>query len=370
MPRLIALDLPAGPEFVAAVAGAWDAGDAVFPVDRRLPARARRELLDAVRPTHVCTSDGVTALGDGLPAESGDAVVIATSGTTGAPRAAVLTMEALAASTAMTAVALRITASDRWLLCLPPAHIGGFGVVAKALLGKLPIDALEGFDARAVEAAGRAGATLVSLVPAVLGRLDASVFRVILLGGSAMPDERPPNSIATYGMTETAGGVVYDGRPLDGVDLRIGDDGEVFVSSPTLLRGYRHGPAQFTDDGFLATGDLGSMEDGALRIEGRMDEVIITGGQKVWPQRVEAVLAAHPDVTDVRVVGRPDPTWGNIVVAEVVSVSPPSLDELRGLVEEELPSYMAPRAMTLVGAVPRTALGKIRRDRFAEFGTP
>lgn len=370
MPRLVALDLPAGPAFVTAVARAWDRGHAVFPLDQRLPPPERSRLLAVTQPTHIQTADDLIAMPGGRPVDEGDAVVVATSGTTGAPKAAVLTMAALEAATRMTAGAIGVGPGDRWLLCLPPAHIGGFGVVARALLGSVPIEALDGFDAPVVERAGREGATLVSLVPAVLGRLDPSVFRVILLGGSAIPRDRSANSIATYGMTETAGGVVYDGVPLDGVRIRTSDDGQVFVSSPTLLRAYRNAPAGLTPDGFLATGDLGTFQDGVLHIEGRMDEVIVTGGQKVWPQRVEAVLATHPDVTDVRVVGRPDPTWGSIVVAEVVVTAPPTIDALRGLVEEELPAYMAPRELVIVDAIPRTALGKMRRGRFAETETP
>lgn len=370
MTRLVALDLPAGPGFVAAVADAWDAGDAVFPVDRRLPAPERARMLDAVRPTHVQTPDGLSVWEGGAPAEPGDAVVIATSGTTGAPKAAVLTVDALTAATVVTATALSITGEDRWLLCLPPAHIGGFGVVARSLLGGLPLDALDGFDADAVESAGREGATLVSLVPAVLGLLDPQVFRVILLGGSAMPDERPANSIATYGMTETAGGIVYDGLPLDGVDLKLDSSGQVLLRSPTLLRGYRTDSSPLDAEGFFPTGDLGSLDGGVLSIEGRMDDVIVTGGQKVWPERVEAVLRLHPDVDDVRVVGRPDPTWGHLVVAQIVASAPPSLDTLRGLVGDELPRYMAPRGLEVVAAIPRTALGKIRRPRFDDTTTP
>lgn len=363
MTRLVAIDLPAGLGFVAAVADTWDAGDAVFPLDQRLPLAERTRVLAAVRPTHVLGVDGTSVWEGGVVAEPGDAVVIATSGTTGAPKAAVLTIDAIEAATAMTGDALDIGDADRWLLCLPPAHIGGFGVVARALCGGVGLDAHDGFEADAVEAAAREGATLVSLVPAVLNRIDPALFRVILLGGSAMPTERPANTVATYGMTETAGGIVYDGRPLDGVEVKIDDSGQVLVKSPTLLRAYRVGPAPFDADGFLPTGDLGTFDGDVLRIEGRMDDVIVTGGQKVWPERVEAVLGRHADVDDVRVVGRPDPTWGQVVVAQIVSSTPPSLDTMAGMVRDELPPYMAPRAVELVDFIERTALGKIRRPR-------
>jgi O-succinylbenzoic acid--CoA ligase len=362
MPRLIALDLPAGPDFVAAVCDALETGDAVFPVDQRLPPAERRRQLDAVRPTHLHNGDGVTALESGVGAIDGDAVVIATSGTTGEPKAAILTRASLEATTSMTATALAIDDSDKWLLCLPPAHIGGFGVVARAVLGGVPIDSLGSFDAEAVDAAGRRGATLVSLVPSVLSRVDTTLFRIILLGGSAIPSERPPNAVATYGMTETAGGVVYDGRPLEGVEIRVDADGQILLRSPSLLRGYRSGPADIDKEGFLATGDLGTFRDGVLSVDGRKDHVIITGGQKVWPERIEAVLVSHPDVAAVRVVGRADPEWGQIVVAQIVSDVTPLLDELRGLVKEQLPAYMAPRAIEAVDSIPLTALGKVRRS--------
>lgn len=362
MPRLIALDLPGGPDFVAAVAEAWDAGDAVFPLDQRLPAAERARVLDAVRPTHVLTATGVDVAPEGVEAEAGDALVIATSGTTGEPKAAVLTRSALEATTAMTAEALEIVETDRWLLCLPVAHVGGFGVVARAVLGGTPIVAQSGFVAAEVEAAGRQGATLVSLVPTVLDRIDPAVFRAILLGGSAIPKERPSNAIATYGMTETAGGVVYDGRPLRGVELRVADDGEVFVRSPSLLRGYRFADAPLDTDGFLPTGDLGSVTDGVLEIHGRKGDVIVTGGQKVWPHRVEAVLGRLAGIEEVRVVGRTDPEWGEIVVAEIVGPNPPALEALRDAVKEELPAYMAPRVVIAVESIPRTALGKVRRS--------
>lgn len=363
MARLIALDLPGGPAFVAAVTDAWEAGDAVFPIDQRLPEAERTRLLRIVAPTHLQSLNGFEKLPAGLQVEPGDAAVIATSGTTGEPKAAVLTRRALEATTQMTSTALGIDdTSDRWLLCLPTAHIGGFGVVARAVLGGVPIDALPAFDADDVATAGAGGASIVSLVAAVLPRVDASLFRVILLGGSAIPRDRPANAVATYGMTETAGGVVYDGTPLEGVEVRVDDDGQILLRSPSLLRTYRSEPAPIDRAGFLATGDLGTFIDGVLSIEGRMDQMIITGGQKVWPERVESVLMRHPDVTAVRVVGRPDPEWGERVVAQIAGERVPSLAALRDLVKEELPAYMAPREIEMVDGIPSTALGKVRRS--------
>jgi o-succinylbenzoate---CoA ligase len=160
--------------------------------------------------------------------------------------------------------------------------------------------------------------------------------------------------------------------PLDGVELRIAA-GEVHIRCPMLFRGYRDGTLPPVDgplvDGWFATGDAGHLDaDGRLVVEGRIGELIITGGENVWPQAVEAVLAEHPAVRDVAVAGRPDPEWGEVVVAYVVSgdAPPPSLDELRDLVKASMPAYNAPRALVLVDEVPRTALGKIVRTTFAK----
>lgn len=366
MTRVVALVMPAGPEFVAAVARTWDDGDAVFPVDLRLPQAERNRLFRSIRPTHVFDgTDAVTVLG-GVAAEPGDALIVATSGTTGEPKGAVLTMDAVTAAAETSNAHLGADpASDRWLLALPPAHIGGFGVVARSVIAGIPITALPEFDPELV--AGATDATLTALVPTALRRIDSSRFRRILLGGSAIPRERPENTIATYGLTESGGGIVYDGRPLPGVEVRI-DDGEVMLRSATLLRTYRDGTDPLTADGWLPTGDIGVLEDGVLSVSGRADDVIITGGEKVWPHRVEAVLADLVGVTDVAIVGRADPEWGAVVTALVVpadAASPPALDDLRDAVKATLPAYMAPRLIEFRAAIPRTALGKIRRTDLA-----
>jgi O-succinylbenzoic acid--CoA ligase len=221
-----------------------------------------------------------------------------------------------------------------------------------------------------VEHQARAGATLVSLVATALARTDASGFRAVLLGGAAPPDRRPANAVTTYGMTETGSGVVYDGVALDGVELRIGDgdlgaEGEVLVRGPMLLRGYRDGSDPRLARGWLPTGDAGRIgADGLLTVFGRMAEVIVTGGEKVWPAPVEGVLATHPGIDQVAVWKRPDPEWGERVVAWVVPADPahpPDLDDLRALVAASLAPWAAPRQLEVVGSLPRTPSGKVRR---------
>jgi O-succinylbenzoic acid--CoA ligase len=389
MPELVALDLPAGPAFVDALRAAWDAGDAVLPVDPRLPVPAVTRLFEALRPTVVVDSGGPHRLPDGRPAGETDALVVATSGTTGTPKGVVLSHDAVRASAEATSSRLGVDPDrDRWLACLPLAHIGGLAVVVRALLTGTPCTVLGGFDPGAVEREARSGATLVSLVATALGRTDASGFRAVLLGGAAPPGGLGPNVVTTYGMTETGSGIVYDGTTIDGAEVRIdapdrngsdgrgnsdgggrvgGEDGvgEVQVRGPMVFHHYRDGTDPRRDGGWFATGDAGRLEaDGTLRVFGRIAEVVVSGGEKVWPAPVEQVLSEHPGVAEVAVWKRPDPEWGERVVAWVVpatGVALPSLDELRALVSGQIAPWAAPRELVTVASLPRTPSGKVRR---------
>src|SRR5664280_734263 len=372
MGELVALDLPAGPDFVDALRAAWDAGDAVLPLDPRLPGPARQRLLEALRPERVVSREGSLRLADGVPTEPGDALVVASSGTTGAPKGVVHTHASVEASARATSVRLGVDPHrDRWVACLPLAHIGGLSVITRSLVTGTPCTVLEGFDPRVVEDEARRGATLVSLVATVLGRVDVSAYRTVLLGGAAPPRALAPTVVTTYGMTETGSGCVYDGRPLDGVEVRIGDGtvgtaGEILVRGPLLLRAYRDGTDPRIAAGWFPTGDGGRLEDdGTLVVHGRMAEVIVTGAEKVWPVTVEDVIATHPSVAEVAVWKRPDEVWGERVVAWVVpvpGVELPELDDLRALVAGEVARWAAPRELVLVDALPRTTGGKVRRS--------
>ncbi|NNE11517.1 MAG: long-chain fatty acid--CoA ligase [Ilumatobacter sp.] len=358
MAELIALDLPGGPAFVDELERVWDEGDAVLPVDQRLPDLARRELLDRFGASAVVTDRGHrTDLARGVPVEPGDAAVVATSGSSGTPKGVVLTHDAIAASAAATSARLEVSGDDHWLACLPLSHVGGLSVVFRALHAGTALTVLPRFDVEAVE---RSGATLVSLVATALRRIDPSRFRVIVLGGARPPADRPPNTVATYGMTETGSGIVYDGRPLDGVELRIVDD-EIQVRGPMLLRCYRDGTDPLTDDGWFPTGDLGSIDrSGRLHVDGRRHDLIITGGENVWPEPIEAMLRRHPSVSDAAVYGAENPEWGQEVTACVVPTpgSTIELDDLREWVKTELPAFHAPRRVVVCEELPRTALGK------------
>jgi len=371
MPELVALDLPAGPRFVDALRAAWDGGHAVLPLDPRLPRPAVRRLLEAFRPSSIVDPDGDHPRTDGRPVEAGDALVVATSGTSGEPKGVVLTHASVRASARSTSARLGVDiGSDRWLACLPLAHIGGLSVVTRSLVTGTPCTVLGRFDAAEVERQARAGATLVSLVATALDRVDASGYRTVVLGGAAPPAALPANVVTTYGMTETGSGVVYDGTPLDGVEVRIGDGvlgqvGEVLVRGPMLLRCYRDGSDPRLAGGWLPTGDGGRLAaDGTLAVFGRMAEVIVSGGEKIWPAPVERVLSGHPGVDQVAVWKRSDREWGERVVAWVVPADPadpPELEELRALVSSRLARWAAPRQLVVVGSLPRTPSGKVRR---------
>ena len=368
MRHLVAIDLPGGPAWVDALRTAWDAGDAVLPVDRRLPSPARAALLAAMAPTHIVDDSGRRRLDDGRQVDDGDALVVATSGSTGAPKGVVLTHDAVRASALATSARLGTGGDDTWLACLPLSHVGGLSVVTRALHTGATLVVHDGFDAVEVEAAARRGVTAVSLVATALARVDATLFRVVLLGGARPPRELPPNTHTTYGLTETGSGVVYDGLPLDGVEVRIGDAGEIMLRGPMLMRCYRDGTVPFDGDGWFDTGDAGAwLDDGRLHVEGRRGDLIITGGENVWPDPVEAVIARHPAVREVAVAGVDDAEWGQRVTAWlVVDGESPSLADVRALVAESLPSFCAPKELRVVAALPRTALGKVQRHHLVE----
>lgn len=362
MRELVCLDMPSGAQLVDRIKRAWDNGDAIFPLDQRLPASAKKDLLDHVRPTIVATRDEENRFDNGQPAEDGDAVVVATSGSTGNPKAAVLTHDAIRASAIAVHKRLGTTSEDKWYACLPVSHVGGLSVITRSLVTGAALLADESFSVDAYNKAADDGCTLVSLVSTAMRRVDTRRFRWIVLGGSKPPLDRPSNSIATYGMTETGSGVVYDGLPLEGVEILIRDN-VVHLRCPMLMRGYRDGTSPIDSEGWFRTGDIGRLSaDGLLTVDGREGDLIITGGENVWPEVVEGAISTFPGVRDVCVAGIPDPEWGHAVCAWVVTDDAPTLDTVRQHVKESLPAYCAPRQMFVVPEIPRTALGKPRRN--------
>ncbi|QKT08387.1 o-succinylbenzoate--CoA ligase [Gordonia sp. X0973] len=379
MPVLAALPLPLGPELAESFADlvAMAAGAHCF-----LPV-----VDDSTAPDRVLLE---TALRVGEPVDDPLAcLVVATSGSTGTPKGAVHTPATLAASADATHA--RLGGPGNWLLALPPHHIAGIQVMLRALrAGFTPMiaDLRDGFDARrfaADVALLRGPRRYTSLVPtqlvAVLESPEATAataeLDAVLLGGATTPAPLLRRALAagipvvtTYGMSETGGGCVYDGVPLDGASASI-VDGRVVLSGPMVAHGYHLLPDHpaFAVPGSFRTDDLGSVDDGMLTILGRADDAISTGGLTVVPQVVEEVLAQDPSVAECTVVGLPDDRLGERVVAAVVAApgAVPDTAALRALVASRLHRHAAPRQIVVLPSLPRRGPGKVDRRALREI---
>lgn len=316
------------------------------------------------------------------------AVVVPTSGTTGVPKGAQLTAAALRASAEATHQ--RLGGPGRWLLALPAHHIAGLQVLVRSVVaGTEPVALPARLEAGELPAAvaalggGRRYAALVAVqlgnaltdaaATAALAELDA-----VLIGGGPLPREISEKASAagifvvrTYGMSETSGGCVYDGVALDGVQVRVSAAGRIALGGATVAKGYRNPvrPDPFAEPGWYVTDDLGVLDDaGALRVLGRVDDAISTGGLTVFPALVEAALATHPAVDECAVFGLPDERLGQRVAAAVVVAAgqpPPALADLRGHVVQTLDPTAAPREIHFVGELPRRGIGKLDRKGLA-----
>jgi o-succinylbenzoate---CoA ligase len=377
--ELLVVDLPPGAEWLDLVRRLWIEQIPFLPLDHRLTDREKRSIVDRARPTTILDGSGETLLADGAPVAPGVAVVVATSGVGGAPKLVELHRVAVAVAVRTSAKRLGATPGAPWLSVLTPAHVGGLLVLLRGAILGAPVTVHEAFDPARVVEDGE-GAAFVSVVPTMLRRLveaDLPLHGLSVLVGGDAPDPadagaaraRGARVVTTYGLTETCGGFAYDGVPLDGMSARLDAEGAIEVAGPTLMEGYRLDGAAtgaaFTTDGWLRTGDLGTIDDdGRIGVLGRADDVIRTGGEKVWPQEVERVLADHPDVADVAVAGAPDPEWGAHVRAYVVPRAVdrrPSLEDLRLHAADRLARFKLPREVRLVASIPRTPTGKLRR---------
>jgi O-succinylbenzoic acid--CoA ligase len=357
-------------ELVAGLADALDGGPAVLPVE-----------------------PGQSLPPPGEP-DPGTAVVIMTSGSSGEPKLVQLPAAALRASAEATAV--RLGGPGRWLLALPATHVAGVQVIVRSLLaGHGPVyqDLRDGFRpagfAAATAALTGAQRRYTSLVPTQLVRLlDADgaalealrSYHAVLVGGAALDSGLHTRALAagvrvvtTYGMSETAGGCVYDGVPLNGVQVLLDADGGIRLGGPTLASGYLGRPdltARTFTDGWFRTGDHGRVRDGRLEVLGRLDDMIITGGEKVAPAAVERVLLTQPAVRAACVVGLPDPEWGQVVAAAVVvdpTADAPDLDRLSEAVRAELGRAAAPRRLRTLPEIPLLGIGKPDRAAVTEL---
>jgi O-succinylbenzoic acid--CoA ligase len=329
----------------------------------------------------------VAAMAEWLAGGGPEHWVVETSGSTGKPKRVMLSREAMKASAA--ASARRVGASGQWLLTLPDSYVAGANVIARSLLaGFEPLVAAAYGSFAEAAAAMKPGPRFVSLVPTQLHRIVESGgddlaalagFHTLLLGGGPIDpslrsraEEVGVNVIATYGSAETCGGCVYDAMPLDGVGIAIGTDGRVRISGPTLFDGYQGDPEQTAEalvDGWFLTSDAGTLdEDGRLRILGRLDDMVITGGVKVPAPLVARRLREHPAVAAAEALGVPDEEWGQRLVAFVVGDLDPG--SVREWVAAEHPRSWAPRQVVALDEIPLLGNGKPDRQALLALITP
>ena len=365
----------------------------------RLTERERSVILAEAQPVHVITdSIADDASGDGpstLPSPTADPTlaIVYTSGSSGRPRGARLSRRAFIASEAAHAANLGWLPQDRWLLGMPPAHVGGLSIVTRSLIARRCIVLSPGsFDpGQTARAMDEHRVTLCSVVPTMLRRLLAldepawtpsPEVRAVLVGGAPFPDslrelaaQRGVPTFATYGCTEACSqistqstqqaGSAGSGAPLRGIELRL-RDGEIQVRGDVLMDGYvghdRSG-GPWTSDGWLRTGDLGSfLADGQLLVRGRLDDLIVTGGENVSPQEVEAWLETVPGVIAACVFSLPHEVWGEeVVAAMVIDSARYGEDALRSRLVSELATHKRPKRICALDALPLNRSGKVDR---------
>ncbi len=370
-----------GPPLAEAARRCWDEGRAVLPINPAFTGAEITTLLERLRPTLIAGLDAgdPSAYPGGLPAPAGTAAIVVTSGTEGAPKGVELTRAGMEVMGRGYSDGLDAGPADRWLACLPLHHVASLGALARSHVTGVPCTVHDGFDMERVARSPRdEGTTIVSLVPTAMRRLldaDAPLheFRWVISGGAPCPPALRARAVGlgvrvvdAYGLSETWGGLALDGVPIEGAEVRLDDDAEIVVRGAMVMRAYRLDPIRTAEaidaDGWFHTGDVGAFDDaGRVHVIDRLKDLVITGGVNVSPTEVEGVLATHPDVHDVCVVGEPDDEWGELVVAYVVArvgARPPSIDELRAFGRDRLSGPKLPRAMRAVDTIPRTASGK------------
>ncbi|HXB15057.1 MAG TPA: AMP-binding protein [Solirubrobacteraceae bacterium] len=387
----VAIALPAGLEFAQALHACMLLGAAAVPVDLRLAAaeRGRIAAAGAVLVQEPLPLDGALLPAGARHDLDAIALVVHTSGTTAAPRPVELSYGNMLWSALGSGVALGVQQNDRWLCALPLSHVGGLSILIRSAIYATTAVVHERFETDRALAALRTGdVTLVSLVATTLARLlDAGLerppaLRCALTGGGPVAPALRERALAagvpvslTYGLTETCSqattlpAAALDdpahtaGPPLFCTRLRLAADGEIMLAGPTVARSAR------LDGGFLATGDLGRLDErGWLRVIGRKADTIVTGGENVAPAEVEAVLEAHPDVVEAAVVGRPHDQWGEMVSAWVVTAPGARLDwdDLVAHCRAGLAPYKVPKDFRASpDPLPRTASGKLLRRELA-----
>lgn len=375
--------LAPGAAFAEALHGCLRLGAVAMPLDVRLAPRERPHQAAGARLVIDAPLEGPgdpqAALVERHRADE-IAAVVHTSGSAGTPKPIELTYGNWAASAEGSARRLGIDPAERWLCALPVSHVGGLSILIRSAIHATTAVVHPGWESEAVRRALHSEAiTLISVVPTTLSRLldgdrpYAPALRCALVGGGPLPAalaERAADAgvpvAQTYGLTEACSHVTTSeigepataGPPLPGTTVQIDADGEILVSGPTVA------PRAVAPDGRLHTGDLGRLDDqGRLLVSGRRADTIVSGGENVAPAEVEAALLEHPAVAEAAVHGRPDPEWGEAVVATVVARkgARPSERELRAHCAELLAAYKVPKAIALRPALPRTPSGKLDR---------
>jgi O-succinylbenzoic acid--CoA ligase len=415
-----------GVDWVVAAHAVWRCGAAVLPISTRWTDAEARAALDRLKPACVLGGEAYIerathwalpawshkALADGpssdarpdAPDEAAPMAVVLTSGTSGAPKAAVLSGRALLAGADAVGRAIALAPGDRWWLAMPFFHVGGLAALIRcARFGAAAVVAGRFEAARALESWEADGVTIASVVPTMWQSLLAAKgdrpwpasLRLAMLGGAAAPPDlvdASPLALPSYGLTEAGSTVTLcrpgadvaerrtAGTPIPGVEVAIlgpdgrprpaGEEGEIAVGGPTLMDGYLGDPdatARTLQGGWLRTGDAGVLDAaGRLTVLGRRTDLIVSGGENVYPAEVEAALSSHPGVLAAAVVGVPSRRWGASPFAFVVA---PGLDEeaLAGWLETRLARFKHPKGYAFLAALPQLANGKVdRRSLMAE----
>ncbi len=402
----LGVTLENSPFFVALIHAALRLGLTLVPLNHRLTEAERAWQIRAAECKAVLSQPFDISPQAAFPFSpaADSATLMFTSGTSGQPKGALLTLENHRAAARASSQQLQTRQAERWLLCLPLYHIGGMSILFRACFDGLTVILQERFEpektARLLE---QHSANLVSLVPTMLyrllPRLEGAIpasLRLILLGGAAASPELIQKALAlnlplaaTYGLTEACSQVATAlpptlrrkpgcaGAPLPGVKLRITDSdgnslpagqvGEIVVRGPALMRGYLGQPPL---TGELFTGDLGALdEEGDLWVFTRRSDLILSGGENVYPEEVERALLTHPAIREAAVFGLPDPEWGQLVAAALVTDAPLTAPSLQAFLRPLLAGYKIPRQIHFVDELPRTASGKLKRADVAHaFG--
>lgn len=428
--QLIAVDLAFGPQWLAVVERAWAARSAVFPLDRRIPPDQRRKAALEAGAACIVADGGTEQLPSSQPVSPGTALVVATAGTSGRSKLVELSFEALEFAVEASRGRLGLSGKEPWVACLPLCHVGGFLILARSLAWGCPLYFADSAD---VDVLNRLpGRSCISLVPTQLwraleARANLAKFEVVLVGGDRLDPRLRRRAeavgvrvVETYGLTESCGGVVYDGIPFPRTAVTIAPrdvnapalsssqptaDGIVHISGPTIMTGYRRigasapkrsGAAEAPDpeaeehgetaismrDGlcWLETQDTGRLtSDGRIEVLGRTGDAITSGGETFYPRPIEEILESHPAVAEACVVGLPDPEWGQRCVAAIVpskaksprngaiALARSTAEELRAFMRTRLPPHQVPKQVLVVDSLPRTVTGKLIRAQAARL---